>query len=162
LYDSVYVKVWSGDTDFEDGNKHCYGYKFPTIVPYPLANPLSDKYEYCNIKTPSVSKKDQIDIHNNYPDKVKWIGTDLVHGTVMNEMEGLKSENGRFTLHLSTTGNLILKEGCRTMWESSTAKRWFGEGPFKAIVSTNGDLFVNFQNRCIYKFSSRVMLSFRG
>jgi hypothetical protein len=54
----------------------------------------------------------------------------------------MKSPNGRFKLILQKSGNMVLKDGIRTMWESMTSDPWFSKAPFKLMLSNRGVLYV--------------------
>lgn len=59
---------------------------------------------------------------------------------------GLTSENKRFKLILEESGNLILKDGHRTMWESFSGYLPYAVGPFKLIVAPSGNLLIKSSN----------------
>jgi hypothetical protein len=63
-------------------------------------------------------------------------------GPILVSGQGINSPNGRFKLILQNSGNLILKDGIRTMWESMTSNRWFAEGPYSMRLSNRGILYV--------------------
>jgi hypothetical protein len=63
--------------------------------------------------------------------------------------QGLKSPNGRFKLILEESGNMIIKDYYRTMWETSSGFLSFAEGPFKLLVSALGKLHILDSNRLI-------------
>jgi len=150
LYDSAYVKIWSTNNDFDDGNRHSYGYKFPIHVPYRLVTPINPNAP-CNYVAPNPYVLSQVDKNNEKPNKIKWLGTELKHGTAMNQDEGIKSPDGSITLYLSSSPNIIIKEGCRTLWETYTANPWQGVAPYILVVSTKGQIVIkDFDKRVIW------------
>jgi len=146
LYDSAYVKIWSTNKNNKNGNRHAYGYKFPIHIPYP-----SD-VNSCNAPPgPDPDELDQKDINNVPPTNVKWLSTPLNYTNLMQENQGIRSADGRFTLHLTNSPNLIIKQGCRTMWETYTGKPWHGTAPYTLVISTSGQIKVkDFLKRVIW------------
>jgi hypothetical protein len=63
-------------------------------------------------------------------------------GPILVSGQGIKSPNGRFKLILQNSGNLVLKDGIRTMWESMTGDKWYAEGPYSMRLSNRGILYV--------------------
>ncbi len=70
----------------------------------------------------------------------------------------LSSRNRRFKLILEDSGNLVIKDYDRTMWESVSGFIPHAVGPFKLIVSPIGNLIVISSNNYIV-WNSRVSIS---
>lgn len=141
LYDEYYVMVWSSVRIYNDKynknvpNPHYMGYICPENYQVPT------KSEVVTIYQPN-------DMHNHLDDSIKYIYTGsyiqpldscspfLVSGT------GIKSANGRFKMYLTNTGNLIMKDGSRTMWESKTANMYYAKPPYELFIDNSGELVI--------------------
>jgi hypothetical protein len=58
--------------------------------------------------------------------------------TILNVKQAIKSSNGRFTLHLRESGNLVLRDGNRIMWETKTSDLYYSTPPYRALLSDFG------------------------
>ena len=130
MYDSVGTLTWCTALDC----KHRVGYKFPEVYLVPT-----------NMITPQDNDK-----HNNIDKNVK-IDTDsdfLMSLDFKNKCSFLKSDtgivskNGRFKLILEESGNLIIKDQYRTMWESASGFMSFATNPYKLILTPMGNLVI--------------------
>ncbi|KAJ3224072.1 hypothetical protein HK099_000284 [Clydaea vesicula] len=145
LLDSSYVKIWSSNRRV---SKNALGFKYPQTVTLPTTNPTEP------------NEPGQVDPHNDLPTDIIWRGSSLERNgdncTMINEGEGLMSPNKRFKLYLTPRGNLIFKDGTRTMWESSTSSLWFAkDGGYKAYIGSDGSFQVkDTQDRLIWKTGS--------
>ncbi|KAJ3319896.1 hypothetical protein HDU76_000429 [Blyttiomyces sp. JEL0837] len=64
-------------------------------------------------------------------------------GPILSSGQGLTSPNGRFKLILDWSGNLIFKDGVRTMWETYSANLSFAQPPYTLALSNRGSLYVS-------------------
>lgn len=131
LYDAVGTVIWSAT---KQNAKHRYGYKFPEnyLVPTNFIAPI-DVDAHNSIHPSIIYRRD-------YNSTIKSL--DINCNFTLNSNEALKSNNGRFKLILENTGNLIIKDGYRTMWESSSANLPYATGPYQLIISPTGDLII--------------------
>ncbi|KAJ3174039.1 hypothetical protein HDU88_000006 [Geranomyces variabilis] len=140
LRDGVGAKIWSSAPE---ECAHAYGYKYPDEYRFPLG------YD-----EPEPNFPGQSDPHNDLPANIEWTGDTVWPFTcnseegrinsTLSQMQGIRSPNGRFSLYLSSTGNLILKDYYRTMWASNTADLWFTEpsSTYHLFVSPIGQITI--------------------
>ncbi len=128
LYDSVGANIWCAT------RKDCrnrFGFKFPEVYLVPT-----------NMITPQGS-----DAHGSIDPRVRLLNqSELVsmdmNCAFLNANMGLTSTNQRFKLILEETGNLIVKDGFRTMWESTSGNVSYARRPYQLILSPVGNLMV--------------------
>jgi hypothetical protein len=117
LLDGASVRIWSSKY-----SKNRLGYKYPVESIYP------------SIKPTEGPEPGQIDIYNSLPGpNIKWMGDNLTIPwvptgnvttctySIILSGQGLASPNGRYKLYVDASGNLIMKDGYRSMWQSKTA-----------------------------------------
>jgi cellulase/cellobiase CelA1 len=86
--------------------------------------------------------------HNTLDPKIEYKSTNTflsenqACGPILVSGQGIVSPNGRFRLILQASGNLILKDGTRTMWESMTSDVWFAKAPYAMRLSNRGIVYV--------------------
>ncbi|KAJ3188113.1 hypothetical protein HK101_009196, partial [Irineochytrium annulatum] len=127
LLDGANVRIWSS---YLSSTK--LGFKFPYDSIYPSVNPTDG------------NEPRQVDPHNSFPDGITSLGTDTLTAncsSVLGPNQSIVSTNGRFAFILRDTGNLVLKDGVRTMWESRTADMWYAVPPYRATLSTADGAF---------------------
>ena len=73
----------------------------------------------------------------------------------MKQNEALVSPNKRFKLILESSGNLVIKDGSRTMWTSLSGSRVFAQPPYELILTPTGNIMVVDANKNIV-WSSRT------
>ncbi|KAJ3199244.1 hypothetical protein HDU67_002962 [Dinochytrium kinnereticum] len=56
----------------------------------------------------------------------------------MKSGEGIMSPNGRFSVYLDQGGNMFMKDGHRTMWQTQTMDMWYAKGPYRAGLDSMG------------------------
>lgn len=131
LYDAVGVMIWCSG----QGCNHASGYRFPEVYLVPT-----------NFET--LSDTTGKDKHNSMPKNVKKRrGNQLLSiaegcDQVLEENDALVSKNGRFKFYLESSGNLVLKDVERTMWESSSGNLNFSKPPYEALLTPTGNLVV--------------------
>ncbi|KAJ3148317.1 hypothetical protein HDU86_007499 [Geranomyces michiganensis] len=133
LRDGVGARIWSSSPS-ECTN--AWGYKYPLELRFPLA--YSD---------PEPNFPGQIDPHNEIPASITWIGAGMSSDACdkgLQQNQGFRSKNKRFSIYLTSQGNLVLKDWTRTMWESKTANMWFTEpsSKYNMILSDLGQLVI--------------------
>ncbi|KAJ3307922.1 hypothetical protein HDU76_004264 [Blyttiomyces sp. JEL0837] len=69
--------------------------------------------------------------------------TDYPTDAVEQVQDGITSHNGRFKLILDWSGNLIFKDGVRTMWETLSSNLSFAQPPYTLALSNRGSLYVS-------------------
>jgi hypothetical protein len=105
LYDAVGAIIWCTDI----GCQHRLGYKFPEVylVPTLFLTPEEDNNH--NSINKSIIKSNLTSFRS-----MDYFNT----CTRLRSNEAIISNNGRFKLILEDSGNLIIKDDVRTMWES--------------------------------------------
>ncbi|KAJ3237056.1 hypothetical protein HDU81_010059 [Chytriomyces hyalinus] len=149
LIDGNEVLVWSSSRSSTG-----LGYKYPYSSLYPSVNPTD----------PNFSGK--VDPHNSLPTVMTIIGDTLNNtgcDSVLQESQALQSvnaTNGRtFTLYLAPTGNLIMYDGARLMWESKTADVRNAKGPYRAMFLWDGSFAVKDSRNALIWSTQIVMLT---
>ena len=135
LYDGGGSKVWCAT------NSHCDKggsgeYKFPLnyILPtdFPTAaGVVSDPHNYLNPKFTLTAYNSSIADSEN-----------TMCITILTSGKGITSPNGRFKLILDFSGNLLIKDSTRTMWESTTANLAFATPPYSLKLNEYGQLYI--------------------
>ena len=130
--------------------KHRFGYKFPEVYLVP---------------TKIITEEVSTDPHNRINKKIRL-------SSIENSMKSLDtscsdylpintalvSNNTRFKLYLEENGNLIIKDGHRTIWDSSSANLPYAVSPYKLILSPTGNLMILSSNDYLiwYTYTSLV------
>jgi hypothetical protein len=137
LYDAIGALIWCG---VDPKCKHRFGYKFPEMYLVPI-----------NIITPWVEN----DRHNSISSLIKKVNITSLHSldsncnsTLFNN-QAIVSPNGRFKLVLEYSGNLIIKDNYRTMWESASGFLPYAEAPMQLVLSATGNLLILDKNMLI-------------
>ncbi|KXN65043.1 hypothetical protein CONCODRAFT_169882 [Conidiobolus coronatus NRRL 28638] len=131
MYDGVGAALWNTNT--RSGYKYPEEYQMPVIdAIYPTGPPYDD----------------QIDPHNTIDNKVELlkqssiISVDKSCSNGLKQNQGIVSPNGRFKFILEDSGNLVFKDGSRTMWSTRTAHTWYGKAPYKVYLTHRGEIAV--------------------
>ncbi|KAG4100492.1 hypothetical protein H8356DRAFT_1036219 [Neocallimastix lanati (nom. inval.)] len=135
IYDGVGVKIW----EIRPGQENYVGYAFPREYNMPLAFDTPRA-------TGEISKHDK---HNVLGPKVKDTykkSIEMNCNNVMKEFEALVSMNGKYKFFVQDTGNMVVKEGARTMWSSMTANIELYEGPYTLNFSPLGEFILRDKN----------------
>lgn len=129
LYDAVGALIWCTDSDCN----HRLGYKFPEVYLVPT-----------NFLTPPENTT-----HNRISRSVKRTGMEFLMSmdyeskcVVMYSNRAMVSRNKRFKLILEESGNLIVKDGFRTMWESTSGYIEHAVRPFRLMLGPNCQMFI--------------------
>ena len=134
MYDSVGALIWCTDKDCQ----HKFGYKFHEKYILPILSNSS------NFSTPFEPNS-----HNSISKLVKeqknaeFIFSDC---RGLKENKAILSANQRFKLILEDSGNLVIKDGIRTMWESESARLNYAVGPYKLLIGPTGNLIIRSNN----------------
>ncbi|KAJ3208452.1 hypothetical protein HDU67_006717 [Dinochytrium kinnereticum] len=56
----------------------------------------------------------------------------------MKSGEGIISPNRRFSVYLDQGGNMFIKDGERTMWQTQTMDMWYAKGPYRSGLDAKG------------------------
>ncbi|KAG0067772.1 hypothetical protein BGZ89_005725 [Linnemannia elongata] len=137
LYDAMYIPIW---TSFQEGkNRANYrGYRFQEYYQVPTDSPTPDpglgpvKDPHNSIVFPTVFPADK-----DYLDSKDANCTDgIASGT------GIQSPNKRFKVILYPSGNMVIKDGTRTMYSSLTANMDYTVAPYQMILTPNGELVI--------------------
>ncbi|KAJ3283789.1 hypothetical protein HDU76_008400, partial [Blyttiomyces sp. JEL0837] len=141
LYDGGGSKVWCA-TSTQCNWAGSTGYRFPRnyLLPTDYATDAVDPFvdtsayphNWLNPAYTFTVANSSIHISEN-----QKCGPLLVSG------QGLTSPNKRFKLILDYSGNLIFKDGVRTMWETYTANVDFAVPPYSLALSNHGSLYVS-------------------
>lgn len=138
LYDAAYVKLWC---TFENALTKCAnskGFKYqeeylvPTDFPTPDPGLGGDKDPHNTI----------LDNPTLLTNKSSIVSQDVSCTDSLKSGNGLVSPNGRFKVILDTSGNLLIKDGTRTMWNAYTADFDNSVGPYKLTLTNEGDLAI--------------------
>ncbi|KAJ3311535.1 hypothetical protein HDU76_003096 [Blyttiomyces sp. JEL0837] len=140
LYDGGGSKVWcatgtqcnwAGSTGYRFPRNYLLPTDYPTDAVDPYADTPDYPHNYLNPAYTFTVANETVHISEN-----QRCGPLLVSG------QGLTSPNGRFKLILDFSGNLIFKDGVRTMWETYTANVDFAIPPYSLALSNRGSLYV--------------------
>ncbi|KAG0020409.1 hypothetical protein BGZ82_011604 [Podila clonocystis] len=137
LYDAMYIKTWcTYDTVGNNcGNNKGYKYQEHYLVP-------------TDFPTPDPGLGPVRDPHNSIIHATSYLPGDSFVSKDANCTDGipsgsgLQSPNGRFKVILYPTGNMVIKDGLRTMWTTNTANMERTTGPFKMFLNDAGDLVI--------------------
>ncbi|OUM57105.1 hypothetical protein PIROE2DRAFT_18010 [Piromyces sp. E2] len=156
LYDSLGIPIWRYKKNGDDRSPYLDhdGYYLPVKYGYPFKDEEVSKNIPYNYLFNSVTHEPKNNPHLQMPKGITYKGNFLYFGGCNNTIysnEGLKSENGRFSLILNGNGNLIFKDHYVTIWESKTANMWQGKAPYKLIVGRDGVM------RILNKFDYLIM-----
>ncbi|KAJ3317015.1 hypothetical protein HDU76_001417, partial [Blyttiomyces sp. JEL0837] len=141
LYDGGGSKVWcatsaqcnwAGSTGYRFPRNYLLPTDFPTNAVDPFADTSAYPHNWLNPAYTFTVANSSVHISEN-----QKCGPLLVSG------QGLTSPNGRFKLILDFSGNLIFKDGVRTMWETYTANVDFAVPPYSLALSNRGSLYVS-------------------
>lgn len=139
LYDAVGALIWCTDIDC----KHRFGYKFPEVYLLPIlsnesyfSTPYEDNRH--NSITPNILKLD------NVVEKMFSLNT-VCTGLPSNKAI-VVSPNQRYKMYLEESGNLVIKDGTRTMWESVSAYMPYAVGPYELVLAPTGHLVIRSSN----------------
>ncbi|KAJ3268381.1 hypothetical protein HDV01_003075 [Terramyces sp. JEL0728] len=139
LFDGHDIMIWS---NVQSKNK--YGFMYPTNSRWSTLRPeLQQK-----------NQPGQVDPHNTLPDGITVIGNNLNTSCTSKMYSGqaIQSDDGRFTLYLDHTGNLVLYDFSRVMWQSFTANAWFSKGPYSININDELNLVIkDSQNYAVWK-----------
>ncbi|KAJ3188111.1 hypothetical protein HK101_009194 [Irineochytrium annulatum] len=127
LLDGAQVKIWSSTL-----STLSLGFKYPINHPWP------------SVYRTEPNAPGQNDPHNALPPNITYLNRTITAdcNTSISQNQALTSPSGRFSLILRDTGNLVLKDWERTMWESNTADMWYARGPYTASFSRKGSFQV--------------------
>ncbi|KAJ3279427.1 hypothetical protein HDU76_009508, partial [Blyttiomyces sp. JEL0837] len=140
LYDGGGSKVWcatktncnwSGSTGYRFPRSYLLPTDFPTDAVEPMKVGPEDPHNYLNPAYNLTVVNPAIHISENQR-----------CGPILTSGQGLTSPNGRFKLILDWSGNLIFKDGTRTMWETFTANLDYAQPPYSLQLSNRGALYL--------------------
>ncbi|KAG4081566.1 hypothetical protein H8356DRAFT_971695 [Neocallimastix lanati (nom. inval.)] len=146
LYDDDKIMIWSSNPQSGGVTVNetiTNGFYLPEFYGYPfLDGSITDNINYRYRRDKHVNLKKYEYIEENYM---------LFNGCnhFLKQGQGIRSENKRFALILQDTGNLIFKDNKVTIWESQTAKVWFGQPPYTLHLHEDGTLQVLDKNNYI-------------
>ena len=131
MYDAAGVRIWCTGGSC----KHRNGYKWPEVyrVPTVFETPAEPADKHNSLDTRRVSLKRNTS---------SLVSIDASCSARLEQSTALVSPNGRFKLVLDTTGNLLIKDGQRTMWESASGHLPFARAPFRLRLTPSGTLVV--------------------
>ena len=140
MYDSVGALIWCTDKDCQ----HKFGYKFPEVYLLPILSKESDfSTPFEDNSHNSISSMFQnID---NLVTKLYSMSSELCTGLPSNKAV-IVSPNLRYKLYLEESGNLILKDGTRTMWESVSVNMPYAVGPYELLLAPSGNFLIRSKN----------------
>ena len=142
MYDAVGALIWCTDDDCQ----HRMGYKFPELYLLPI---LSNQSTFA---TP-IETNNNNNTHNSIETLIG--GKTSLHSVYsMNRTcTGFKSNtaylvspNQRYKMFVDDAGNLLVKDGARTMWESVSGHIEYAVGPYELLLAPSGHLFIRSAN----------------
>ena len=138
LYDAVGALIWCSESKCN----HRFGYQFPEVylVPTNMITPFIENDKHNSIDS---------NVYRANKSSIQSLSKKNCDSAFLMSNEAIVSPNGRFKLILEESGNLIIKDEYRTMWESSSGFLPFAEGPFQLILSPFGYLHVLDKNKLI-------------
>ena len=146
MYDSVGALIWCTDVDCQ----HRFGYKFPEVYLVPILSNQSDfstPYEENNHNSISRSVK-RATIYSDANSTIylnEQLSMDMsCKGLDVNK--AILSPNKRYAMYLEESGNLVVKDGTRTMWESVSAHIEFALAPYQLLLTPTGFLIIRSKN----------------
>ncbi|KAJ3330378.1 Structural maintenance of chromosomes protein 3 [Blyttiomyces sp. JEL0837] len=122
---------WSGSTGYRFPRSYLLPTDFPTDAVDPQQDDASYPHNYLNPAYNLTVINPAIHISENQR-----------CGPILTSGQGITSPNGRFKLILDWSGNLIFKDGVRTMWETLTSNVHFAQPPYQLQLSNRGSLYV--------------------
>ncbi|KAJ3326926.1 hypothetical protein HDU76_012498 [Blyttiomyces sp. JEL0837] len=140
LYDGGGSKVWCANSNRcnwagSNGYRFPRNYLLPTDFPTDAIDPTTDgpsyPHNYINPAYTFTTANPSIHVSENQK-----------CGPILKSGQGLTSPNKRFKLILDFSGNLIFKDGVRTMWETFTANVGYAQPPYTLSLSNRGSLYV--------------------
>ncbi|KAJ3327992.1 hypothetical protein HDU76_010773, partial [Blyttiomyces sp. JEL0837] len=140
LYDGGGSKVWcatavncnwAGSTGYRFPRNYLLPTDFPTNTVDPFQDGPSYPHNYLNPNYRLSVVNPAVQISENQK-----------CGPILSSGQGLTSPNGRFKLILDYSGNIVFKDGIRTMWETYTANVSFAVPPYTLQLSNRGSLYV--------------------
>ncbi|KAJ3281405.1 hypothetical protein HDU76_008935, partial [Blyttiomyces sp. JEL0837] len=123
---------WSGSTGYRFPRAYLLPTDFPTDAVDPQQDDASYPHNYLNPAYNLTVINPAIHISENQR-----------CGPILTSGQGITSPNGRFKLILDWSGNLIFKDGVRTMWETFTANVFFAQPPYQLQLSNRGSLYLS-------------------
>jgi hypothetical protein len=114
---------------------------FPTDFPTDIKDSSYVENQQ-NVNYVDSTTHNTLDLSIKYVDGNSFASENQQCGPIIVSGQGIKSPNGRFKLILQNSGNLVLKDGIRTMWESMTADVWFSKPPYSMRLSSRGVIYV--------------------
>ncbi|KAJ3035676.1 hypothetical protein HDV00_003563 [Rhizophlyctis rosea] len=135
LYDSKAVPIWQAlNTKYKNryGYKHPFDYELPTnVITKPNRQYQNDPH---NAIDPAITL---------FTNTSTLTSRDASCGAKIAQNTGIVSPNGRFKVILDGTGNMLVKDGTRTMWSPRTANMWYATPPYTMQLSSVGELFIS-------------------
>jgi len=140
LYDSVGALIWCTDKDCN----HRFGYTFPEVYLLPILSKESDfstPFEENSHNSISLTFQNV----DNVVGKIYSMSAELCTGLPSNKAI-VVSPNLRYKMYLEETGNLIIKDGTRTMWESVSGNMPYAVGPYELLLAPRGNFLIRSKN----------------
>ncbi len=136
LYDAAYVKIWCSFDTIGNPCVNSKGFRYQENYLLPLDAPTNLPDQGPNDPHNSVLFGTTVRNENSIVSMDKNCSSGIKGG------EGIQSPNGRFKVLLYPTGNLVIKDGVTDMYVGYTSKMPIGVGPYKLILTFEGDLVV--------------------
>ncbi|ORX75598.1 hypothetical protein BCR32DRAFT_296805 [Anaeromyces robustus] len=132
LYDGVGIKI----LEIKPGSGY-EGYAFPREYNMPLAFDTPED----EVRMDKHNVHDEKVVKDSFKNSIEMNGTNIIK-----ENEALVSSNGKYRFYLQSTGNMVIKEGSRTMWSSNTANVESFESPYKLLLNSTGEFVLYDKN----------------
>ncbi|KAG4084912.1 hypothetical protein H8356DRAFT_1341547 [Neocallimastix lanati (nom. inval.)] len=135
------------ETDIEPARIELYDEHYVMICKYYKGFICPDKYIVPTRKLVTADYQSN-DIHNTLNSNIDYIYEETYYqkpdscDPFLTSGKGIQSKNKRFKMYLSPSGNLIMKDGVRTIWESQTANYNFTVPPYNTFIDNTGKLII--------------------
>lgn len=137
LFDAMYIPIWCS---YSTPDRPCFNTKGFTYQENYLVP--------TDFPTPETSLSIAKDPHNNIIHKTTFANASMIVSRDVDCAAGIVSGNGiqspnkRFKVIVYPTGNMVFKDGSRTMWSSYTANVETTVAPYKLFLTATGDLIL--------------------
>lgn len=136
MYDAAGAMIWCSSHYYLKQCQHGKGYKFPEVYLVPT-----------NFDTPEVPNDKHNSISDDLTEVEKTIKSLDVNCDALHSNETII--RGKYKLILESTGNLIIKDSYRTMWESASGYLAYSTAPYKMVIAPTGNIYILDNNNFI-------------
>lgn len=142
LYDAAYIIIWTSIDRNGNTLPNSAGFHYQEYYALPT-----------DFVTPDPGLGPDVDPHNSIlygttpaANVSSFISRDVNCTAGIYSGSGIQSPNGRFAVLVYPTGNIVIKDGVRSMWASNTANMPGTVGPYRLFIADTGDLVLEDSN----------------